>query len=255
MDIETAFRIKEEIFDDEDPRFREPTPLWLAIKNRDYKMVKFFLRAGSKVNGYVRGQPYSIITFACRRASVDIVKILLDYGAEKWDKELPLVILAAKMYKIDLLNLLISRGFDVNKMSGYKTAITEARDGHNLIKSGRDKGFSKDVMIDVHKICSEEVIKILLAAGGINYSERCITKMKIKDKHTEKLNEKFIKRLKKDGLHAYTSLMIDFLVEDYRKGFDIEWYKPSEIIKKIITEECEIYREVVTEAFEEAGLL
>jgi ankyrin repeat protein len=100
-----------------------------AIKG-DYERVKEFLKRGANVH-YRRGG-WTVLMFAAREGHVDIVRLLLDHGAdanvtsESRDGATPLTI-AAEHGHVEVIKLLLSRGADVNGRNAHdNTALMYA---------------------------------------------------------------------------------------------------------------------------------
>lgn len=119
-----------------------------AIQNGSYNLVENFLNSGVPVNTKnAKGQ--SLLYFACMRGNVEIVKLLLQKGAnpnsKSNDGDFPLIEAVYFEDKPEILEILLSEGADPNMQDTYgDTALIVAADeGYKkfielLIKAGGD---------------------------------------------------------------------------------------------------------------------
>ncbi|KAH0539866.1 hypothetical protein KQX54_009270 [Cotesia glomerata] len=98
-----------------------PFALLMAVCDRNYEIVEFLLEHGADVNrknsfGYYIGYPP--LNFAIQRNRLDIVKLLISYGAETKDNgEAIYIAIEKKNFKI--AKFLMKLGFDVNVPDRY----------------------------------------------------------------------------------------------------------------------------------------
>lgn len=120
-----------------------------AIDEQDIDAVRFMITSGFDINE--KGKPNeSYLERAWFRCSdFEIVKLLIDYGAELNDPSYPAVVGAAFRHSTEMIQYVLDRGADLNATSGNKVSALwhAAYDGD--IELAR---FLLDVGIDVAKV-------------------------------------------------------------------------------------------------------
>ena len=127
---------------------RTSTPLLEAIQKKHKPIVEVLLNNGAAVNGPVgaKGTP---LQMACHSGKADIVSVLLEHGADvdafsAHDRKTPLTIACSSNTTLDIVQLLINAGADVNGGAGVIAPLHWAAYVGNiealdlLIQSGAD---------------------------------------------------------------------------------------------------------------------
>jgi hypothetical protein len=95
-------------------------PLWEAIANKKVKCASLLIHAGCSVHAPKEAPNPSFLCAAAERGQIELVAMLIDFGAnieDKDDRLLTPLLCAAKAGKTDVTILLSSRGADLNAVN------------------------------------------------------------------------------------------------------------------------------------------
>ena len=163
------------------PEMSSPPPLCRAVGEGCLQIVQMLIEAGANVNSHYNG--HSALTMACKRYSDSsniIAELLLDSGANidiTEDMNADPLHASVDCNAIKCVELLISRGADVNVLSGGRTPLfTAAKKGQSrcvelLLEAGADpnrttsKGANALHYVAIDDPKSTLVVKSLIAAG------------------------------------------------------------------------------------------
>lgn len=158
-----------------------------AVREGKIEKILSLLEEGTNVNVKVQSAGWTPLLSAIHRARVDIVHLLLEWGADPFlrkDNDCSPFILAAITGNLALLTLFLEKGSDINEMdkNGFTALMEAAVKGHEeavtyLLEKGADVNQRREVneeqrslykggetaLMDAAKNGHENIIKILIS--------------------------------------------------------------------------------------------
>lgn len=122
-------------------------PLWLAVWNKDTKMVELLLKNGAETTQYFKGKDSksSLLQIAAQEGLLDIAKLLVERGANIHERgyvgHTPLRV-AARNGRLDLVKYFLEEGSDID---------TRGDDGATPLEHAASKGHFDIVKLLVEK--------------------------------------------------------------------------------------------------------
>jgi len=105
------------------------SPLELAVSNNQLEAVKFLIKNGAKINSHF--SETDPLSKACKNGNLDIVKILCENGYP-WDGRSQALQKAAQYNRVEILNYLINKGYNINSTFNNSTALGTAAMSGNM---------------------------------------------------------------------------------------------------------------------------
>lgn len=145
-----------------------------AAKNNDFEAIKNAIKNNININTYCFFGKFTALKYACKNGKLDIVKFLIENGAEINKGTLTL---AAKNGHIDIVKFLISKGMNVNSdsqqdESPIRAAVTSRyEDIINLLISNGAKlsdafdSYSGSLLKEAYSSQKKKIINLLIKHG------------------------------------------------------------------------------------------
>ncbi|KAG8517273.1 2-5A-dependent ribonuclease, partial [Galemys pyrenaicus] len=147
-----------------------------AVRNENIKLVQQLLQRGANVNFQEETGLWAPLHIAVQNCREDIVKLLLDHGADpclKKRNEATPFIIAGIMGDVNLLRLFLSRGAKINECdsNGFTAFMEAAMYGHEhalrfLYDEGADVNLGRKTTKDQEKLKKGGATALMSAAEG-----------------------------------------------------------------------------------------
>ncbi|XP_074107385.1 uncharacterized protein LOC141532782 [Cotesia typhae] len=165
------------------------SPFFMAVLNENCEILEYLLQHGADVNrkefwGYFRGYP--AIYFAIQNNYLDIIKLLISYGAETNDNA-QAVYEAIEQKNLGLAKFLIKVGFDVNVSDNESEMSTTAPLTLNTALDGNDLDMIEFLLIngaDINCPMTPSVLRLFSYCERYDFLKEHIVRVKVLKSYT-----------------------------------------------------------------------